>query len=409
MARQGIITTVAGAALLALLATAGPAEAKVKLPAASTGAAGPVQTVTIGYLGLTNDPRYQPFYADAEIELAPADDPVLGVKLGLADEKIVTDAVGLSVSLDPETSADIASLTAKLKTMAGQGERFVIVDLPDDLTGELAEAAKDIKVTLINISAHGNALREACYKDLLDTAASDRQASDALVQLLVSHSWSKVLVLVGPTDRDKALAKSFADSANRLRLNIVDTREFSLSLSPTERDKNDTLLVTGNADYDVVYVADTGQQFGRYLPYRTQLARPVIGSAGLMANEWHWAWDRYGAPQVQHRFEKLSDGRHMTDADWAGWMAAKTLMDAYSRTGAADPEVVDKYLRSDNLRSDGSKGVSLSYRPWSGQLREPILLATDNAVIADAPLGGFEHQLNNLDTLGQDEPESKCR
>lgn len=398
-----------GAVLLALLVSAGPAEAKVKLPPASTGEAGPSRNVTIGYLGLGNDPRRQPFYADTEIELAPADDPVLGVKLGLSDEKIVTDAAGLSVGLDVENASDIDGLTAALKAMAEKGERFVVVDLPDTMTAQLAEAAKDMNVTLLNIGAHADALREACYPDLLHVAASDRQESDALVQMLVTHGWSKVLVLVGSNDRDKAMAKSFTDSAKRMRLDIVDTRQFSLSRDPMERGKNNTLLVTGNADYDVVYVADTGEEFARYLPYRTQLARPVIGTTGLVAGEWHWAWDRYGAPQVQHRFEKLAGGRHMTDVDWAGWMAARTLMDAYSRAGSTNPDDVDNYLRSDDLRSDGSKGVSLNYRPWSGQLRQPILLSTADAVIAAAPLAGFEHQTNDLDTLGEDKPESKCR
>jgi len=30
-------------------------------------------------------------------------------------------------------------------------------------------------------------------------------------------------------------------------------------------------------------------------------------------------------------------------------------------------------------------------------------------VIARAPLEGFLHQTNNLDTLGRDQPESACR
>jgi hypothetical protein len=41
-------------------------------------------------------------------------------------------------------------------------------------------------------------------------------------------------------------------------------------------------------------------------------------------------------------------------------------------------------------------------------MRQPILLATADAVIGEAPLKGFENQTNNLDTLGEDKPESKC-
>jgi hypothetical protein len=37
-----------------------------------------------------------------------------------------------------------------------------------------------------------------------------------------------------------------------------------------------------------------------------------------------------------------------------------------------------------------------------------VLLVTDRAVIANAPLGGFLHQRTELDTLGLDRPESDC-
>ena len=57
---------------------------------------------------------------------------------------------------------------------------------------------------------------------------------------------------------------------------------------------------------------------------------------------------------------------------------------------------------------DGAKGVQLSFRTWDGQMRMPIVLATHNAVIAEAPLDGFLHETNTLDTLGTDEPEQQC-
>lgn len=396
-------------AALAVLMSIGGAAGVVKLPPSSTGASGPAKPVTIGYLGLVKDPRHAAFYANTEIELAPADDPTLGAQMGIDDGKFMASAVGMKLSLDTERATDVAGLMAKVKTMVGQGERFILLDLPGDLVGKVAGAAKGVKVTFINISAPDNFLRKSCDTNLLDTAASDRMDTDALVQFLSTHNWTKVLVLEGATARDKAFAKSFETSAKRLRLDIVATRQFSLSRNPAKRAKNNTLLVTGNADYDVVFVADSDQEFARYLPYQTQLARPVIGSTGLMAGEWDWTWDLYGAPQVLHRFLHLSGGRRMTDADWAAWMAVKTVTMAYSRAGLDDPDKVDAYLRSSNLSADGSKGRTLNYRSWSGQLRQPILLSTSNAVIAEAPLAGFLHRTNTLDTLGEDKPESKCQ
>ena len=51
----------------------------------------------------------------------------------------------------------------------------------------------------------------------------------------------------------------------------------------------------------------------------------------------------------------------------------------------------------------GFKGVPLSFRLWDGQLRQPVLLATERSLVAVAPIDGFLHQKNALDTLGFDQ------
>jgi hypothetical protein len=50
----------------------------------------------------------------------------------------------------------------------------------------------------------------------------------------------------------------------------------------------------------------------------------------------------------------------------------------------------------------------MSVRPWDHQLRQAILLATPYYVAASAPVDGFFHQTNVLDTLGDDETQSPC-
>ena len=51
----------------------------------------------------------------------------------------------------------------------------------------------------------------------------------------------------------------------------------------------------------------------------------------------------------------------------------------------------------------------MNFRPWDGQLRMTIPLATSDAVIEVAPLEGFKHPTNDLDTLGIDQPEFQCQ
>jgi ABC transporter substrate binding protein (PQQ-dependent alcohol dehydrogenase system) len=365
--------------------------------------------VKIGYLSLEYDARYDQSIVYSGLVLEPLSPPVAGARMGVSDLALLGDATGFTAGLDEQQAADAAGLIAKAREMSGAGDRFIIVDLPADLIDQLAAATADLKVTFINTTAHDDFLRQRCYPNLLHTAASDRQLSDALVQLLRVRNWTNILVLVGEDPRDKILADSFTASAQRLRLNIVDTRVVTLSTDSESREQNNTLLVTGGVDYDVVFVADTQGDFARYLPYATQLPRPVIGSTGLSAAEWQWTWDRDGATQVTSRFDKLTGGAHMDGAEWSNWIAAKAVMTAYGKSRKTDPEEIDTYLRGADFGVDGSKGVIMNFRPWDGQMRMPITLSTSNAVIEAAPLEGFEHEVTSLDTLGTDEPEHACK
>ena len=322
---------------------------------------------------------------------------------------MLADAAGFSATLDEQKAADLPGLVTKVREMNSSGERFIIVDLPADILDQLAAATKDLKVTLINTTVHEDFLRDRCYPNLLHTAASDRQLADALVQLLRIRNWTNVLVLLGPDPRDKVLADTFIASAQRLRLNVVDTRVVTLATDSESREENNTRLVTGGVDYDVVYIADVQGDFARYLPYATQLPRPVIGSTGLEAAEWQWTWERDGASQVVSRFDKLTNGEHMDGAEWSAWIAAKAVMTAYGKSRKTDPDEIDAYLRGDRFGVDGSKGVLMSFRSWDGQMRMPITLSTADAVIEAAPLEGFEHEVTTLDTLGTDEPEHQCK
>ena len=98
----------------------------------------------------------------------------------------------------------------------------------------------------------------------------------------------------------------------------------------------------------------------------------------------------------------------MRDFDWAAWMSVKAVAEAVLRTEGAAFASVRDYLLGDEIVLDGFKGNRASFRPWNRQLRQPLLLITHNWVVERAPLPGFLHQTNNLDTLGYDERDSRC-
>ena len=68
---------------------------------------------------------------------------------------------------------------------------------------------------------------------------------------------------------------------------------------------------TGDVDADVVFVADASGEFARTVPYQTAKPMLGVGDAGLTPTAWHWSWFEYGAPQLQHRFQKYALPRRM--------------------------------------------------------------------------------------------------
>jgi len=83
--------------------------------------------------------------------------------------------------------------------------------------------------------------------------------------------------------------------------------------------------------------------------------------------------------------------------------------EAASRVRSADPKVIFEYLKSTDFALAAFKGQKLTLRDWNLQLRQPILLADGRSIASVSPQEGFIHQFSELDTLGFDRPETKCR
>jgi ABC transporter substrate binding protein (PQQ-dependent alcohol dehydrogenase system) len=367
------------------------------------------QEIHLGMLRLLNDPRFDEDFAYARIELRSQGDVLNAIKMSIDDMKVMTDARGFTVTLS-NGSVLAEDLFQATQNMISQGVTHLIVDLPGKKVDSLAAALKGSNVIVLNTTAPDDWLRSRCHPNLLHTSASDRMIADALVQHAMFYKWTDILVLRGKTERDILRSNSFVRAAKRYRLRIIDERQFDLSTNPSLREENNISLITGGrSDYDAVYIADEIGEYARYVPYQVIRPRPVIGATGLVGVEWHWALERYGAPQVNSRFEKISnDNRRMSWQDWSVWMATRAVLTAFIKSRDSKIEAVNTYLRSNKLRLDGSKGRQMNFRNWNGQLRMPILLATHNAIIGIAPLEGFLHQNNTLDTLGADEQEFTC-
>jgi ABC transporter substrate binding protein (PQQ-dependent alcohol dehydrogenase system) len=205
------------------------------------------------------------------------------------------------------------------------------------------------------------------------------------------------------------MAAAFNRSAKRYGIKPTSTTPFKLTGDPRERDLGNVRLLTGaDREHEVVAVLDSDGEFARTVPYATQLPRPVVGAAGLVAVPWHPLWERNGGPQLSRRFAKLAD-RPMTGHDWAAWIAARAVAAVLVEMPRAPVAQQLKAVRGGPLAVDGFKGPRLSFRAWDGQLRQPLFLSHVDGVIGTAPLDGVLHPKEVMDTLGMDETESTCK
>ncbi len=369
---------------------------------------------TIGYLDVADDIRYTDWGVhpvDIRSETNRGDRrPQAGAALGVNDVGAFARRAGVQFALRAARAADAAGLAEALATIRAETGAFVfLVDAPAPVLGELAAATRGEDLLLINVSSVDDGLRGAdCEAHVLHTAPSRQMLADAVAQYLIGQNWTYILVLQGPLPQDEAMVEAFRQAAATYGLKIDAERSFVLSNDPRMRDRNDLDLLTGRADYEAVFVADVDREFARSVPYSTQDPAGVTGAAGLRPTAWHWSYLRHGAPQVHGRFEREAE-RRMEAADWSAWVAVRAIGEAMVRTGSTAYADLRAYLLGPEFRLDGSKGPALSFRPWNGQLRQPIMLATEDWVTDVAPLEGFQHRTDNLDTLGRDERTNACQ
>jgi len=373
--------------------------------------AAPAVTVTVAVIGQSDDARYAPRQLEQAYPGHPHGRPLAAARMAAEDAGVELQMLGFNLKVVELLLADGQTLPAALAQLKAAGVQHVLADLPAPALKQLVQLAPAALggAMVFNVGLDDDALRgEQCAAHLLHTLPSAQMRSDALGQYLAARNWRKVLLLQGPDPQDALQAQALLRSAQRYGLKIVQTRPFKLGTDPRERDLANTRLLTGEREHEIVAVADSTGEFARTLPYATQWPRPVVGSSGLMALAWHPHWERNGGPQVSRRFYKLA-GRPMQGHDWAAWVAVKAVAAVLADEPKAGIGQQLKRLRSGNVFIDGAKGPRLSFRPWDGQLRQPMFLAHGDGVAAVAPFEGVLHPTEVLDTLGMDEKESACK
>lgn len=373
-------------------------------------AAAPIE-IKIGYL---NRAGIKPTLSLVE---QPADnDGVAGARLAIEDNNTTGRFQNQHFSLDEIRLKGDDDPAKAAVTLADRNVSFVIADLPAEGLLKAADAVKDRGMVVLNAGAIDDRLREEdCRANVIHTAPTRSMLADGLAQYLVWKQWRRWLLVVGSHPEDKLYADALRRAATRFGAKIVQERVFEDTGGARHTDSGVTLIqrqipvFTQQApSYDVLVAADESEVFGSYLPYRTWDARPVAGSAGLKPTSWDPAHDQWGAVQLQNRFLKLNS-RRMTALDMQAWTAARMIGEAASRSNSGDAKALSDFLRGPDFSIAAFKGQRLTLRDWNLQLRQPILLADGRTIVSVSPQEGFLHQVSELDTLGVDRPETKCK
>ena len=386
----------------------GPApEAAFAQEAAPPAAIPPSET----RIGMIYRPEPAPSSYDAEA--VPEDEGVAGARMAVRDNNNTGRFTKQTYVLDEVALDANQSAVDAARELAGRGIRYLVVALPAAELVAVADAVKGQGVTVFNIAAPDDRLRGAdCRRNVFHVVPSRAMQTDALAQFFTLMRWRKMFLIVGPGENDRLYADAFTKSAKKFALKI--TAEKPWTFGPLAKARGDTptrseaMVFTRGLDYDIAVVADEAGDWGDYVPFRTVDPRPVAGTQGLIAATWHPTLETWGAAQAQNRFRRQSN-RLMRPLDYQAWAAVRTVGEAATQKKTADPAVLAPFFADPAFSLPAYKGVSLTYRTWDHQLRQPVIVVQPKAMVSVAPEQGFTHQRTPLDTLGIDLPETACK
>lgn len=350
------------------------------------------------------------------LDIPAADDGIAGARLAVEDNNTTGGFIGQSFTIEDIRLNPGDDPAAALNGLIAHGVSFVLADLPAAQLLGIADAAKDKGILIFNTSAPEDFLREEnCRADVVHVAPSHSMLADGLAQYLVWKQWKRWLLIKGSHPEDELYAGALRHAAKKFGAKIVEERVYEDTGGGRRSDSGSVQtqrlipVATQNAPaYDVLVAADESEVFANYLPFRTWDARPVAGSAGLEPMSWDGTHEQWGAIQLQNRFLKLA-ARRMNARDNNAWVAMRMIGEAAARTGSNDQKTIREYLTGPDFSIAAFKGQKQTLRHWNQQLRQPILLGDGRMIVSVSPQEGFLHQTSELDTLGYDAPETKCK
>jgi ABC transporter substrate binding protein (PQQ-dependent alcohol dehydrogenase system) len=377
---------------------------------APASAADPTE-IKVGYLR-----HVQPRITISLIQTPPENDGLAGAQAAIDDNNTTGRFLNQRFSLEDVRIGGKDDPVAAATAMVERGIMLIVADLPADAQIKVADAVRPRGAIVFNAGATDDRLREEdCRANVFHTAPTRSMLADGLAQYLAWKQWRRWFLVVGSHPADKLYGDALRRAARRFGNRIVEEKVFEDTGGARRTDsgvvqvqRQMPVFTQGAPAYDVLVTADESDVFAAYLPYRTWDAKPVAGSAGLIPTSWDAAHGLWGAYQMQNRF-MARFSRRMTALDMQAWSAVRMIGEAASRTRSAETKALADFMKGPDFALAAFKGQRLTLRSWNLQLRQPILLADGRTIVSVSPQEGFLHQVSELDTLGFDKPETKCK
>ena len=171
--------------------------------------------------------------------------------------------------------------------------------------------------------------------------------------------------------------------------------------------------------YEVTGFPEPVTQTRRFFAALLKLApRTADGSIRFVSFE--PTFSAIGGPQLSQRFFKRWK-QPLDGPAWTSWLGIKILWETFLHAPSADGSEIARYLDSDVALFEGYQGIGMTFRPWDGQLRHPLMasrlrtFSTDEMDLAEM-VGQFPNVLapgrapnDVLDQLGDTARTTQCR
>src|SRR5437868_10022320 len=291
--------------------------------------------------------------------------------------KLLVGVVALSTLVTSALAADPLEVRIGYLRRAAVRQTLSLVEQPAENDGVAGArlAVEDNNTTGKFLNQHFT-LQEVHLKQGEDASKAAVTLADRNAAFIIVDLPADALLKAAEAIRDRG-AVLFNAAATDDRLREQDCRANVIHVAPTR-----SMLADALAQYLV------WKQWKRWLM--------VVGSHvedKLYAEALRRAAARFGAKIVQERLFEDTGGARRTDS---GVTLIQRQMPVFD------------FMTGPDFSVAAFKGQALTLRSWNLQLRQPILLADGRMVVSVSPQEGFLHQLSELDTLGVDQPESKC-